>query len=182
MRFLTCAESADWCSRRGYPTRQREGHIVGPEPDIQVLEFQRVEFALPTDSGRKVWLARFLYGLVDPSPELLIWIGDWAIWPSGQHMPLFSRFRQAFEEHRPLIEAPGHVVAPDEIEDGVSILTMSLFFLWDCHVLTASGRDVVFVSHDEFGWFGSRDVAVAGSVGQRLKGALGADSSLANFH
>jgi hypothetical protein len=44
-------------------------------------------------------------------------------------------------------------------------------------VLTASGRDVVFVSHDEFGWFGSRDVAVASSVGQRLKDALGEDSS-----
>ena len=177
MRFLTYAESADWCARRGYPTRQCDGSIVGPDPDIQALEFPRVEFALPTDSGQKVWLARFLYGLVVPSPELLIWIGDWAVWPSGQHMPLFSRFRQAFEEHRPLIDAPGHLVAPDEIEDGVSILTMSLFFLWDCHVLTASGRDVVFVSHDEFGWFGSRDVIVTDSVGQQLKDALGADSS-----
>lgn len=61
---------------------------------------------LPRDSGRKVWLARFLYGLAEPSPEVLIWIGDWAVWPSGQHMPLFSRFRQAFGENRPLLEAP----------------------------------------------------------------------------
>jgi hypothetical protein len=179
MRFLTYAESGDWCSRRGYPIRQREGHIVGPEPDIQAHEFPRAEFVLPIDSGRKVWLARFLYGLVDSSPELLIWLGDWGVWPSSQHMPLFSRFRQAFGEHRPLIEAPGHLVAPDEIEDGVSILTMSLFFLWDCHLLTASGRDVVFVSHDELGWFGSRDVSVTGSVGQQVKDALGSDSSKA---
>ena len=177
MRFLTYAESADRCSRRGYPTRQRQGYNVGPEPDIQAHEFQRVEFVLPRDSGRKVWLARFLYGLLDPSPELLIWLGDWAVWPSGQHMPLFSRFRQAFREHRPLIEAPSHLVTPDEIEDGLSILTMSLLFLWDCHLLTASGRDVVFLSHDEFGWFGSRDVSVAGSVGQQLKDALRVDSS-----
>ena len=89
-------------------------------------------------------------------------------------MPLFSRFRQAFGEHRPLIEAPGHLVAPDEIEDGVSILTTALLFHWDCHVLTSSGRDVVFVSHDEFGWFGSRDASVAGSIRQQLKEALGA--------
>ena len=88
-----------------------------------------------------------------------------------------TRFRQSFREHRPLIDAPAHLVAPDEIEDGISILTMSLFFLWDCHVLTASGRDVVFVSHDEFGWFGSRDGSVAASVSQQLKNALGADSS-----
>jgi hypothetical protein len=109
--------------------------------------------------------------------ELLIWLGDWAVWPSAQHMPLFSRFRQAFGEHRPLIEAPGHLVTPDEIEDGVSILTTSLLFLWDCHVLTASGRDVVFVSHDGFGWFSSRDASVASSVSQQLKDALGAGSS-----
>jgi len=175
MRFLTYPESADWCSRRNYPIRQREGNILGP--DIQPPEFQRVELALPTDSGRKVWLARFIYGLLAPSPELLIWIGDWALWPSSQHMPLFSRFRQAFGEGRSLIEAPGHLVTPSEIEDGVSILTMSLLFFWDCHVLTASGRDVVFVSHDEFGWFGSRDSSVAGSVCQQLKDVLGANSS-----
>ena len=176
MRFLTYPESADWCSQRGYPTRRRGG-IVGPEPDILPHDFQRVEFALPQTAARRVWLARFLYGLVDPSPELLIWLGDWAVWPDRQHMPLFSRFRQAFGERRPLIEAPGHLVTPDEAEDGVSILTTSLLFLWDCHVLTASGRDVVHVSHDEYGWFGSRDVSVAGSVCQQLKEALGADLS-----
>jgi len=46
MRFLTYVESADWCSRHGYPTRQREGHRVPPDPDIQIPEFQSVEFAL----------------------------------------------------------------------------------------------------------------------------------------
>jgi hypothetical protein len=177
MRFLTYAESADWCSRHGYATRQREGHRVGPDPDIPASEFHSVEFALPIDSGRKVWLARFLYELLAPSPELLIWLGDWAVWPSSQHMPLFSRFRQALGEHRPLIEAPGHLVTPDEIEDAVSILTVSLLFFWNCHLLTASGRDVVFVSHDEFGWFASRDASVADSVRQQLTERLAEDSS-----
>jgi hypothetical protein len=177
MRFLTYAESADWCSKRAYPTRQREGYRVGPEPDIQAPEFELVEFALPTDSGRKVWLARFLHGLLAPSPELLIWLGDSAVWPSSQHMPLFSRFRQALGEQRPLIEAPGHLVTADEIEDAVSILTISLLFFWNCHLLTASGRDVVFVSHDEFGWFASRDASVADSVRQQLTEKLGEDSS-----
>ncbi len=173
MRFLTYAESAGWCSRHRYPTCQHEGHIVGPAPDIKAPEFECVAFTLPRDAGRRISLARSLYGLLDPSPELLIWLGDWAVWPSGQHMPLFSRFRQAFGEHRPLIEAPAHLVTPDEMEDGISILTISLLFIWDCHLLTASGRDVVFVSHDEVGWFGSRNVSVAGSVRQQLKRALG---------
>jgi hypothetical protein len=174
MRFLTYAESADWCSRRGYPTRGRGG-IVGPEPDIQRREFHRVEFVFPQTAARRVWLARFLYGLVDPSPELLIWVGDWAVWPDRQHMPLFSRFRQAFGEHRPLIEAPGHLVAPNEMEDGVSILITSMLFVWDCHLLTSSGRDALFVCHDEWGCFGSRDASVANSVGEQLKDALDVD-------
>jgi hypothetical protein len=169
MRVLSYAESADWCAQHNYPTHKREGFIVGPEPEIGANEFQRVEFVLPRDSGRKIWLARFLYGLVEPSPEVLIWIGDWAVWPSGQHMPLFSRFRQAFRESRPLVEAPGHLVTPDEIEDGISILTVSVLFLWDCHLLTASGRDVVFVSHDEFGWFGSRDAGRSKCCGQEAE-------------
>jgi hypothetical protein len=108
---------------------------------------------------------------------LLIWLGDWAVWPDRQHMPLFSRFRQAFGEHRTLIEAPGHIVAPDEIEDGVSILITSVLFVWDCHLLTSSGRDALFVCHDEWGCFGSRDASVASSVGEQLKDALDVDSS-----
>jgi hypothetical protein len=67
MRFLTFTESADWCSQHGYPTRQREDRRVGPDPDIPASEFHSVGVRLPTDSGRKVWLARFLYELLAPS-------------------------------------------------------------------------------------------------------------------
>ena len=149
MRFLTYNECAEWCSRRSYPTRQIDGYVVGPDPDIQSPPFHLVEFPPPVDSGRKVAFARFLQSLIDPAPELLYWLGDWAVWPSSQHMPLFSRFRQALGEHRPLIEAPGHLLTPDEADDAISILIVSLQFVWNCHVLTASGRDVIFVSHDD---------------------------------
>jgi hypothetical protein len=127
-----------------------------------------VEFAPPADSGRKVAFARFLQSLLDPAPELLYWLGDWAVWPSSQHMPLFNRFRQALGERRPLIEAPGQLLTPDELDDATSILIVSLQFVWDCHVLTASGRDAIFVSHDEYGWFATRDASVAVTVHRRL--------------
>jgi hypothetical protein len=35
-------------------------------------------------------------------------------------MPLFTRFREAFGEKRPLIEAPGHLLTPGEADDAVS--------------------------------------------------------------
>ena len=91
-------------------------------------------------------------------------------------MPLFSRFRHSFGESRPVIDAPGHLVMREEADDAISILAVSMLFFWDCHVLTASGRDVLFV-HDEFGWFGSRDISLVASVGRHLEAALGTESS-----
>jgi len=171
MRCLTYSECAEWCSPRGYSTRHIEGYVVGPHVDLQAPPFHFAEFTLPVDSGRKVAFARFLYSLLDPAPELLVWLGDWAVWQSSNHMPLFTRFRQALGERRPLIEAPGHLVTPAEADDGLSILIVSLQFVWDCHLLTASGRDAVFVSHDEFGWFASRDKSVTDSVQQKIEEA-----------
>jgi hypothetical protein len=122
-----------------------------------------------------VWLARFLYSLLQPSPELLIWLGDWAVWPSSQHMPLFTRFREAFGEKRPLIDAPGHLLTPEEEDDAVSIMSVALLFSWNCQVLSGCGRDAVFVSHDEFGWFASRDPVVAGIAEKKIGAALRRD-------
>jgi hypothetical protein len=94
------------------------------------------------DSGKKVWLARFLYALVPPSPELPIWLGDWAVWPSSQHMPLFTRFREAFGEKRPWIDAPGHLLKPEEANDAISIISVALLFFWDCHLIPDATRSL----------------------------------------
>ncbi|MFN0129528.1 MAG: hypothetical protein ACKV19_22910 [Verrucomicrobiales bacterium] len=169
MRCLTYSECAEWCARRDFPMRHIEGCVVGPHPELESPPFHFVDFTVPTDSGRKVAFGRFLYSLIDSAPELLFWLGEWAVWPSSQHMPLFSRFRQAHGESRPLIEAPGNLLGSDEADDAVSILVVSLQFVWNCHILSSSGRDAVFVSHDEFGWFASRDEAVAASARRKIE-------------
>ena len=79
------------------------------------------------------------------------------------------RFRQALGESRPLIDAPAHLVTPEEADDAVSILVVSLQFVWNCHILTSSGRDTIFVSHDEYGWFASCDESVADSVRPKIE-------------
>ncbi len=177
MRFLTYSQCAEWCSERQFPTRQIEGYIVGPDPQIQSPDFHVLKFNPPVDSGRKVWLARFLYSLLQPSPELLIWVGDWDVWPSSQHMPLFTRFREAFGEKRPVIDAPGHLLTAEEEDDAVSIMSVSLLFFWNWHVLSGSGRDAVFTSHDEFGWFASRDPGVTATAREKIVTALQASKS-----
>ena len=113
-------------------------------------------FSIPEDAGRRVAFAKNLLPLLDESAELLVQIGDWAVWPSGQHMPLFDRFLQAFGERRPLIEAPGHVIPACGRDDAVSILVLSVLYLWNCHVLADNGDQALFVSHDEYGWFAVR--------------------------
>ena len=165
MRFLTPTEWHRWCTDRKIPLRD----VGWIRPDIRAKHSHIVDLKYPADSGAKVSLARYLYSLVASEEETLLLVDDWAVWPSSQHMPLFTRFRQAHGESRPLIEAPGHLLTPEEVDDAVSILVVSLQFVWNCHILTSSGRDAVFVSHDEFGWFASRDESVADSVRQKIE-------------
>src|SRR5689334_8797579 len=167
MRFLTPAEFVSWCKERGYPAGPREGRTV-PIADKNPTGFSFVQFSIPSDSGRKVAFGRFLYSLIKPVPEVLLWLDEWAVWPSSQHMPLLTRFREAFGEHRPLISAPGQLVQSSETEDAISVLVVALEFVWDCHIISASGREAVFISHDEYGWYGSRDASETAAVQQKL--------------
>jgi hypothetical protein len=96
----------------------------------------------------------------------------------GPAYALFIRFRETFGEERPLIKAPGHILNPEEKDDAISIISVSLIFMWNCHILSASGRDAVFTSHDEFGWFASRDAPIVKSVEGRLRGAIGQSTDM----
>jgi len=167
MKICTFKESSDWCERNGFPTRQVY-RAAGPDPFLTEPEFHFARFAIPEDAGRRVWLAKLLLSLIDPSAGLLMHIGDWAVWPSGQHMPLFERFRQSFGENRPLIEAPAHVLGAAEKADAASILIIAILFLWNCHVLAEGGGEAFFVSHDEDGWFAVRETTRLDQIRKEL--------------
>jgi hypothetical protein len=169
MRVYTYKECAEWCAAHGYPTRHIKGFVVGPDPDLTEPDFRFAMFSIPEDAGRRVALVKDLISLIDGNAELLVQIGDWAVWQSGQHMPLFDRFRQAFGERRPLIETPGHVVPAAERDDAISILALSVLYLWNCHVLSAEGDQALFVSHDEYGWFAVRGARSLAPVNQLLE-------------
>lgn len=169
MRICTYKQCAEWCAAHGYPTRHIEGFIVSPDPDLTEPDFRFAMFSIPEDAGRRVALAKGLISLLDENAEVLVQIGDWSVWPSGQHMPLFDRFRQAFGEGRPLIEAPGHLIQSTERDDAVSILVLSVLYLWNCHVLSAEGDQALFVSHNEYGWFAVRGSRSLEPANQRLQ-------------
>src|SRR6266403_2956612 len=129
MRFLTPKEWQRWCTDRKIPLRD----VGWIRPDIRAEHLHIADLKYPADSGAKVSLVRYLFSLVAKEEETLLLVDDWAVWPSSQHMPLFTRFREALGERRPLIEAPGYLVTRSETDDAVSIISTALLFIWDCY-------------------------------------------------
>ena len=111
-----------------------------------------MRFQIPPDAGARVTLARVLWEASGSGvSEVLVWVTDWGIWPSGEHRPLAEAARRGLGADRPLAESPGHLVRLGEDDAGLSILALAMLFLWDCWVLPASRRPAIFVSHDEYG-------------------------------
>jgi hypothetical protein len=164
MRFLPPVDWRAWCSDHQVPLREA-GWV---RPDFAVETIQTIPIPYPKNSGAKVALARFLFSLVSPRPETMLLIDDWSVWPSSEHLPLLTRFRQALGEARPLIECPGHLVTEADGDDAVSIISMSLLFIWDCYGISSSGRDAFYLSHDEYCNFMSRDAETISRVRERL--------------
>jgi hypothetical protein len=81
----------------------------------------------------------------------LLWITDWSVWPSGEHLPLMTRLRHALREERSVYDAPGCLVRAGENDDGLSVVILALLFLWDVWILDGERRGAVLFSHDEFG-------------------------------
>lgn len=146
MQFFTSDQCAEWCRRHGYqlpPELERHGPSE---------RFVRHEFTIPADAGQRVALCRLLWSLDDNAQvtDRLLWINEWGVWPSSEHMPLFVRWRAAFGEMRTLAEAPGQLLDQGDHDDGLSVLIMACLFLWDCFIYLEEGV-IVALSHDERG-------------------------------
>ena len=158
MKFITSDECVRWCAHNNFST---EGRC----PAMPPVPHSRINFRIPTDAGRRVALCRLLWSLADDASgrERLVWITEWSIWPSGEHLPLWTRFRQAFGDDRALEESPGCLCGEGDGDDGLSVLVTGCLFLWDCWVFSQSGA-AVFLSHDEVGdFFAQLGIAVPSS-------------------
>ena len=147
MKFLTSGECAGWCRVRDYPIRVEGNGYQRLDLDAG---FSSVELPYPVDCGKKVFTAKQIVDWALEQGEVLFWIEAWDVWPSSQHLPLFTRFREALGERRRMDEAPGHLVDRTDRDDAVSVLASALLFIWDCHVLRADGGPVFHCSHDEW--------------------------------
>lgn len=142
MRIVSSEDCEAWCRQRGIPLNSWRLPERAAFP---------AKFPIPQDAGQRVSLvARSMAAFADEN-ELLVWFHDWGVWPSGERMHIFDRFRKSYGESRRLIDSPGHIFSGNEIEDAISFVTLSVLFLWDCYILTPKGRKLLFFSHDEYG-------------------------------
>lgn len=142
MKVLSSEEAKLWCRQHGIALSDR-GMPAFPDS----VE----KFEIPEDAQKRVYLVSQAMLPFRGEPVLLVWFNDWAVWPSGQRMHVFDRFRMSYGETRWLINSPGHVFDQGEIEDAISFVTLAALFLWDCYVLTPKRSKVLFLSHDEYG-------------------------------
>lgn len=172
MKFIRDIDCVTWCPERAYPTWETTDHHGASQ---RPAGFHFVPIKIPASSTVKVWLAGVLHDLVTPAPETLLWIPVWGVF--AQHMPLFARLRAALGESRPLIEIPGHLLSSGDRDDAISLILVALEFSWDLHLVSSAGRDAVYVSHHDDGWFGSRDPEACRKATVELRSVLDADAS-----
>jgi hypothetical protein len=147
LQFLTEEQCRSWASDRRYPLGERPYSVLADSPP-----FACENFTIPSDTGRRVALVRAIWSAVGSGqPEALVWITDWSVWPSSEHMPLADAVRRGLGEERPLHIAPGCLARRGEDDQVLAVLVTAVLFLWDCWLLSPDGTLAAFFSHDEYG-------------------------------
>jgi hypothetical protein len=142
MKVLSREETCLWCSQH---------EIALSDTGLPERSDASAKFKIPEDAGRRVYLVSQLMRTFIDVPLFLVWFADWDVWPSGERMHVFDRFRMSYGETRSLVHSPGHVFDKGEIDDAISFVTLAVLFLWDCYVVTPKRSRLLFFSHDELG-------------------------------
>ncbi len=124
----------------------------------------------PTDTGSKTQLAKYLgeVFLGTPSSSAFIAIRGWSAWPSHTNFDLFDRYRASYGEHRRLIDSPFHHFSADDKEAFVTILSLSLYFLWDAEVVDLRGGSQLSLTNDEIIDLYAPDQGVSARIGNMM--------------
>jgi hypothetical protein len=143
MQILSKASATNWCSTNQVPLS------AFGVPERSPTDAAR--FDIPEDAGKRVYLVSECMADFRDATNFLVWFDDWSVWPSGERMHIFDRFRFSYGETAPLIDFPAGLFEQNEIEDATSYVTLAVLFLWDCYVVTPNSARFVFFSHDEWG-------------------------------
>ena len=121
VEFLNPSECSEWLVSNGYQVDSK-GRPVFEGPPL-------VRSALPEIIGRRIASCRSLWLGFFADQTSLLWITDWGVWPSGEHLPLANALRMGLGATKELAESPGVVVTPNTSDHGLSLLMVAASFL-----------------------------------------------------
>lgn len=144
MKFLTEDAARSWCNAQNI-------QIILCRDDQRTDDYSDLyRIQSPRDTGKMVWLSKLLIRTVDFRTDCLLWIMDWSIWPSCEHLPLINTLRAAFGDASGLSKTPAHLLAQNESDFGISVLFLAQAFYWNVFFTGASGSTSFYISHDEY--------------------------------
>jgi hypothetical protein len=82
--------------------------------------------------------------------DVLLWMTEWGIWSNSENLHLYYRLRQSYQDFRLLHDAPGHLFLKHETADLISFLHLAMLNGWGGYLISFSGRERVFFSHDAY--------------------------------
>lgn len=91
------------------------------------------QFPLPQHALSSSAIFRSIVACVEPFETALLHITDWALYAPDE-MAVVSHVRQAFGEHRPLIETSGHVFAAVERDLLIGLLALVTAYGWTAYL------------------------------------------------
>ncbi len=129
MKFLTDQEVGDWVAERGF--------LLDPYRSGWGKHF--LQFALPEDWGSVQGLLRGFFEVIFDGEELMIHFTDWSTYRESE-MIAIQGIRKGSGEDSWLIEKPGHLIGPNEIELGMTLFGLGIIFGWSCYLYGSGGR------------------------------------------
>jgi hypothetical protein len=107
-------------------------------------------FHLPSEARRLTALGRVISGLMHFDKKPIIWIADTSVWSSEEDLDILRGYRRGLGEFRGEYEVPAVLFDDNDAHGFLSIVRMSLFFMWDTWIFEAqSDRICMEISHDE---------------------------------
>jgi hypothetical protein len=168
MQCLTPSESAEWLR-----SHRINGLSDGGGPCV--FGDYEVFAASPRDARIQQFLARDLVTWLGEFESALFWLTDWPFYEPYE-LTLISSLRKGHGEHRPLIEAPGHVFAESERDELIGWVSLMMCFGWDGYLFTSPFQGSLFqTSHEDFVWLWS---SVAGRFAEAQRIIRGYDLTI----
>ncbi len=155
LKFMSTASTTDWVKSHlpgmdfGF-TRHQPGAILRPGsfenlPAGRVLYFGTAALLWVVEGG----------GTAERAGTVLLWVREYDIWPSSEHLPLERAIRERWadsgthESHPGLLADPGD---PRQWDDLISYTYLAMNFGWGITLAGDRGGRVVHANHDGYLW------------------------------